>query len=155
MIRLLARGLHMVHSIDIADCPFNQRLDRQFELVEQRTYAGLVDEDDFDAERRGKRAGDLLEELKRTRPTSEDLVFTHGDFCLPNVIINPQQTEMSGLIDWGRGGIADRYQDIALAARSLAHNFSSQWIPLLLEEYGLTTPDQEKLRFYQLLDEFF
>jgi aminoglycoside phosphotransferase len=145
----------MVHNVDIDDCPFDQRLEGQIELVEQRTYAGLVDEDNFDKERRGRRAIDLLEELKRARPASEDLVFTHGDFCLPNVIINLQQTEISGLIDWGRGGIADRYQDIALAARSLAYNFSPQWIPLLFEEYGLTEPDQEKLRYYQLLDEFF
>src|SRR5579863_7043331 len=67
LVRLLARGLQMVHSIDIAGCPFDQRLDGQLELVEQRTYAGLVDEDDFDAERRGKRAVDLIEELKRTQ----------------------------------------------------------------------------------------
>ncbi len=40
-------------------------------------------------------------------------------------------------------------------ARSLTYNFGPRWVPLVLEEYGLPVPDEEKLKFYQLLDEFF
>ncbi|HLX56069.1 MAG TPA: phosphotransferase, partial [Ktedonobacteraceae bacterium] len=58
-------------------------------------------------------------------------------------------------IDWGRAGIADRYQDLALAARSLAYNFGPGWESLLWEAYGLQTVDAAKIAFYRLLDEFF
>jgi len=83
----------------------------------------------------------------------EDLVFTHGDYCLPNILLDRQLSQVSGLLDWGRAGIADRYNDLALAARSLARNFGDQWVPLLFTEYGLASPDRVKLQFSRALDE--
>ncbi len=95
----------------------------------------------------------MFQELLATKPANEDLVFTHGDYCLPNIIIN--NGDISGFIDWGRGGIADRYQDLALAARSLAYNFDAEWIKLLFKEYGIENIDYSKIEYYKLLDEFF
>ena len=42
----------------------------------------------------------------------EDVVFTHGDYCLPNVMI--LKGHLSGYIDWGYAGIGDRYLDKAV-----------------------------------------
>lgn len=153
LVRLLAKGLRMIHSIDIKNCPFDQRLDVKLKEAEYRAVNGLVDEDDFDDIRQGRKAVDLFHELLVAKPAKEDLVFTHGDYCLPNIIIN--NGDISGFIDWGRGGIADRYQDLALAARSLAYNFDAKWIPLLFKEYGIYNTDYSKIEYYKLLDEFF
>ncbi len=153
LIRLLAKGLRMIHSIDLNNCPFDQRLDVKIKAAESRMHQGLVEEADFDAERQGRKAADLFAELLVTKPAEEDLVFTHGDYCLPNIMIH--NGEISGFIDWGRGGIADRYQDLALAARSIASNFGAAWLPLFFKEYGLDEPDYAKIEFYKLLDEFF
>lgn len=153
LVRLLAKGLRMIHSIDISDCPLDQRLRIKIKEAEYRVNEGLVDEDDFDHSRRGRKAIDLFQELLTTRPVHEDLVFTHGDYCLPNIIIN--DGDIGGFIDWGRGGIADRYQDLALAARSLAYNFDAKWVTLLFEEYGIDKIDYSKIEYYKLLDEFF
>jgi len=153
LVRLLAKGLRMIHSVDIKDCPFDQRLSIKLKEAEYRTVNGLVDEDDFDDIRKGRKAIDLFQELIATKPAEEDLVFTHGDYCLPNIIIN--NGDIGGFIDWGRGGIADRYQDIALVARSLAYNFGEKWIPLLFKEYGMDKIDYSKIEYYKLLDEFF
>ena len=51
--------------------------------------------------------------------------------------------------------LADRYQDLALAARSLIRNFGPGWEPLFWEAYSLQTVDAAKIAFCQLLDEFF
>lgn len=153
LVRLLAKGLRMIHSVDIKECPFDQRLSIKLKEAEYRTVNGLVDEDDFDDIRKGRKAIDLFQELIATKPAEEDLVFTHGDYCLPNIIIN--NGDIGGFIDWGRGGIADRYQDIALVARSLAYNFGEKWIPLLFKEYGMDKIDYSKIEYYKLLDEFF
>jgi aminoglycoside phosphotransferase len=155
LVRLLADGLRQLHAIDIAACPFDMRLDAQIARAEARMRAGLVDESDFDEIRQGMRAAALFEQLQRDRPASEDLVFTHGDYCLPNVMIDRARRRVSGFIDLGRAGAADRYQDLALAARSLAHNFGPGHEPLLWESYGLRDVDHAKIAYYQLLDEFF
>lgn len=153
VVRLLAEGMRQLHQLDIRDCPFDMRLETQLAHAERRMRAGLVDESDFDDRRLGMPVAELFEQLLRDRPESEDLVFTHGDYCLPNILID--RGRVSGLIDLARAGVADRYQDLALAARSLAYNFGPGWEPLLFEAYGLREPDHAKIAYYQLLDEFF
>lgn len=154
MVRVLAEGLRRLHTLPVSDCPFNRSLDELLAEAQSRMTAGLVDETDFDECRLGCTAADLWEELLATRPLREDRVFTHGDYCLPNVLLT-KAGQFSGLIDWSRCGIADRHLDLSLARRSLIHNWGEQWIPLLWQEYGLATPDPARLEFYQLLDEFF
>lgn len=153
VVRILAQGMKMIHSLDIKDCPFDQTLDQKLEEARYRVANGLVDETDFEDEWLHRSAQDILAELMSDRPESEDLVFTHGDYCLPNIIIH--ENRLSGFIDWGSGGISDRYQDLSLAARSLSHNWGNQWVPLLLSEYGLKDTDERKMEYYRLMDELF
>ncbi len=154
LIRLYAQSLHQVHAVPAEDCPFDVRLDVKIAQAAQRLHAGSVDVLNFDPERRGRTAQSLFREVIDTRPADEDLVFTHGDYCTPNVLIDPDAMTLSGLIDWGRAGIADRCQDLALAARSIDYNFGAEWVKPFFEAYGVTA-DAAKVAFYRLLDEFF
>jgi aminoglycoside phosphotransferase len=154
LMRLYARGLRQIHSLPIENCPFDMRLDMTMAQAGQNLQAGRVDVEDFDPQRQGRTAQSLFRELLATRPDDEDLVFTHGDYCTPNLLIDPDAMTVSGFIDWGRAGVADRYTDLALAARSIDYNFGAEWIPPFFEAYGID-PDPAKLAFYQLLDEFF
>jgi aminoglycoside phosphotransferase len=151
-IEQLASSLKMIHSLPIQDCPFDARLDYKIELARERLTGGFVDEKDFDNERRGRTAESLFEELLANVPTKEDLVFTHGDYCVPNVIIN--NGFLSGFVDLGGASIADRFQDIALLTRSVCYNFGKRWEKSVFEIYGVE-PDWKKIHFYRLLDEFF
>ena len=155
VVRLLAEGLRTIHEVDITDCPFDMRLSYKIPLAQARVRAGLVDEEDLDEQRRGMHVDELIKQLLERQPKTEDLVFTHGDYCLPNILITPSTMQLSGFIDLGRAGIADRYQDLALVARSLLRNFGFGWESLLWEAYGLKEVDVDKIQFYQLLDEFF
>jgi aminoglycoside phosphotransferase len=152
IIEQLTRGLKMIHELPIENCPFVARLDGKIEIARERMITGLVEEEDFDEERLGRTAEDLFRELFATKPTNEDLVFTHGDYCAPNIII--ENGKLSGFVDWSGAGVADRYQDIALLTRSVWYNFGEDWTENVFEIYGIE-PDWERIHFYRLLDEFF
>jgi aminoglycoside 3'-phosphotransferase-2 len=79
---------------------------------------------------------------------------THGDASLPNFIWSPSSG--GGLIDLGRFGLADPYQDLALFLRSAARNHPEVDAPKLLKaRYPLAAIDADRCAFYRLLDELF
>ncbi len=154
LVRLYAEGLRTLHGLAIEDCPLDRTLRRKLEEAERRVREGKVDEDDLEDDHAGRTAGDILRQLLDTAPKQEELAFTHGDYCLPNVLIDGDR--VSGFIDVGRAGIADRYQDIALAIRSLRHNFGSdRYKDAFLANYGIDVLDEDKVNYYILLDELF
>lgn len=152
-MELLADALRGLHALPVAACPFDQRLASRVQVAQARIEAGLVDADDFDDERLGQSPQQVFAELCSTQPDHEDLVVSHGDACLPNLMA--VEGRFSGFIDCGRLGVADRYQDLALAARSLVYNFdNTRWVAPLFKRYGMVA-DERRLAFYRLLDEFF
>ncbi|NLS19535.1 aminoglycoside 3'-phosphotransferase [Rhizobium sp. P40RR-XXII] len=152
-VQLLADALRRLHAVDIAACPFDNRLENRIGAARARLLAGHVDEDDFDETRLGRSAEDLFRELQARRPSTEDFVVTHGDACLPNFIVDGDK--FSGYIDCCRLGIADRHQDIALACGSIERNFGERLVSEFLKAYGNFEPKAEKMAYYRLLDEFF
>ncbi len=140
--------LRELHALPVAECPFNARIAVQLEKARRNVEAGLVDPDDFDDEHLGATPTELFERLVSLAPPSEDLVVAHGDFCPPNVLLRPDGSAV--LIDVGRLGVADRHHDIALAHREL----DEEAVAAFDRACGLT-PDESKLYWYRLLDEFF
>lgn len=149
----LAQALRMLHAQPIDGCPFDQSVAAQIAHARQRVTAGLVDETDFDEERLGRTARDLLSEVEQRQPDDEAVTLTHGDACLPNILFDGGR--FTGFVDCGRVGLADPYQDLALAARSIAFNLGPEYVAVFFAHYGIPEPDERRLAFYRLLDEFF
>ncbi|NWA68565.1 phosphotransferase [Pseudomonas reactans] len=74
----------------------------------------------------------------------------HGDLCDTNVFVDAH--DQLHFIDLGRGGIADRWLDIAFAHRNLREDISDNAANNFLR--GLGEPDQSAKRVYfeQLID---
>lgn len=164
LVKLLAKGLKMLWSVDISDCPYISSVENKLRLAEFRVKNNLCCMEDAQAETYGKNGFEnpmkLFEYLKENKP-DEDFVFSHGDYCLPNIFI--KDNSISGFIDLGRSGVADKYQDIALCYRSLQHNYNGKYggkvyknfnAELLFDELGIL-PDWDKIKYYTLLDELF
>lgn len=132
LVTQLGRALRHLHdNVDITNCPFDMRL----------TIATFSD------------SAKTLAELLATAP-EEDLVYTHGDYCLPNIMIDEELGNVVGFVDLGHAGIADRYHDLALCLRSMQYNIGKDYSQIFLEAYGLfTTWDENKIYFYQKLED--
>ena len=152
IIELLAEGLRHIHSIEIAACPFDNQIAALIKRARVNIFEGHVS-GDFAADHEGRSVHEVLADVIATRPTEEDMVFTHGDYCLPNVLIAPDTLTINGTIDWGHAGIADRYYDLTQVMRSITYNFGEEWVTPFWEAYGVTEIDHAKLTFFRALDD--
>lgn len=152
-IALYATALKQLHALAIDGQAYKQDLAEKIEGARKNMIAGQVQEEDFDEDHKIFTPQALFEEMLTLYPSSADLVFTHGDYCFDNLII--QQANQMAFIDIDRGGIADRYQDISIAIREIKSVFTEDMVSLFLKTYGLADLDQQKLKFYRMLDEFY
>jgi aminoglycoside phosphotransferase len=82
---------------------------------------------------------------------SNEPVFGHGDYCLPNVIVRSER--LSGIIDWSRGGYADKRFDIATALFTLRIPETlrnNSYLDTFLQAYGYTE-SVESLHYFEAL----
>lgn len=164
LLSALAYGLKMLWEVDVRECPRVRDLDVVLKEARIQVENDLVDLDNVEPTTFGEGGFEspkhLLEWLENNRPSFEP-VFSHGDYCLPNVFL--ENDRIKGFIDLDRAGIGDKWNDIALCYRSLKHNFDGTYggkvyedfnPDMLFEALGIE-PDWEKIKYYLLLDELF
>jgi aminoglycoside 3'-phosphotransferase-1 len=152
VVDALAAFMRRIHAIPVAACPFDNALGPRLDHARARIDAGEVDEDDFDEERLGQSAEQVWADMQALLPLPSDDVVTHGDFSLDNLLI--EGGVVTGCIDVGRAGIADRCQDLSILWTCLGA-FGAGMQDRLIGQYGMGEPDPRSFRFHMLLDEFF
>lgn len=154
----LAGGLSMLWNFPLAEGLRDFSLEKELDDAEKRLDSIDWAEKSDDLKAQFPSARDLLGWLRANKP-EEDRVLSHGDYCLPNVFL--KNGEVSGFLDLGHCGIADRYRDISLGLKSMKNNLSGVfggpvregYDPALLFDALGIAPDEEKLQYYLLLDE--
>ncbi|MDM7854213.1 aminoglycoside 3'-phosphotransferase [Cellulomonas alba] len=148
--RAIGAGLRAMHDALPADgCPFDWGVGARVEAARQRT-----------AERRasGRLDAALEAELDRREaaldalpaaPPVDLLVVCHGDACAPNTLLD-DEGRWSGHVDLGALGVADRWADLAVAARNTVWNYGPGYEDAVVEAYGVE-PDDERAAFYRHL----
>lgn len=153
MVIRYAYALKQLHALPLdGNIPYWPLEDR-LRVAQVRLQERAIDEDDIDPQFKHLSLQDLFEEMMKLNPGDLDEVCTHGDYCFDNLLFDGDA--LSGLIDMGRGGRGDRYQDLAIAARTVREAFGEKMLGLFFSSYGLNNPSAEKLRFYRMLDEFY
>ncbi len=148
VVKGLAKGIKMLWSVDITGCPVMWDVNTKLKLAKEK----LSERAELTA---------LYDELSENRPC-EELVFSHGDYCLPNVFL--EGSDCVGFLDLGSAGVADKWYDVMMCLWSLSYNFKTlggmdeetyqRYEALFFEELGLT-PNEEKMNYYAKLDAFF
>ena len=118
LVKILAKGLKTLWKVDITNCPYNNFIDNKLRLAEMRVLNNEFNIEDMELETyygtKFDSPSHILEWLKDNKPIDE-LVFSHGDYCLPNIF--SEDGEISGFIDLGRSGIADKYHMCLICER--------------------------------------
>ncbi len=149
LVRALGSGLRTFHdAVGEEWCPFRFDLSRALAHVETRVRTDDIDPAGFHDQHAHLTPAEALAELEALAPDSEDLVVCHGDFCPPNMLL--EDWRVTGFVDLGELGAADRWWDIAVGAWSVGWNFGEEFEPLFYESYGIA-PDPERIRFFRLL----
>jgi kanamycin kinase len=149
LVRALGRGLREFHgAVGEEWCPFRFDLGRALAHVEDRVRTNDISPGGFHAEHAHLTPAAALAELEALAPPDEDLVVCHGDFCPPNVLL--EDGRVTGFVDLGELGAADRWWDVAVGAWSVGWNFGKELEPLFYASYGID-PDPGRIRFFRLL----
>ncbi|MBH5335333.1 APH(3'') family aminoglycoside O-phosphotransferase [Streptomyces pactum] len=157
----IADAVRRLHGLPAAECPFRRDLDTMVALARDVVARDAVNPEFLPDDQQGTPGTELLARLvpqlaERRAQEAADTVVCHGDLCLPNIIVDPDTGDVSGFIDLGRLGTADRHADLALLLANARETWEDEERAraadaAFAERYG-TAPDPARLRFHLDLD---
>ncbi|MFI6413345.1 APH(3'') family aminoglycoside O-phosphotransferase [Streptomyces sp. NPDC050585] len=157
----IADAVRGLHEVPVPECPFRRDLDAMVAVARDVVARGAVNPDFLPVEQQHTPPAELLARLtpqlpRRREQEAADTVVCHGDLCLPNIILDPRTLDVSGFVDLGRLGRADRYADLALLLANARETWADEERAeaadtTFAQRYGII-PDPDRLRFYLHLD---
>ncbi|MEO3853037.1 APH(3'') family aminoglycoside O-phosphotransferase [Streptomyces sp. B8F3] len=157
----IAEAVGALHALPAADCPYHRDLDDVMATARDVVARGAVNPDFLPEEQQHTPAAELLARLepqlaRRRKQAADDTVVCHGDLTLANIVLDPGTLDMTGFVDLGRLGLADRHSDLALVLANSRETWPDEAEARVrdaafAERYG-TEPDPDRLRFYLHLD---
>ncbi|MDE6749490.1 MAG: aminoglycoside 3'-phosphotransferase [Lachnospiraceae bacterium] len=149
----IAYELRKLHETDYSDCPIPDRTAEYLAVAEKNYCTGNYDKlpcpDSF-SYRSAKEAYDVLTAEKGAL---QNKVLLHGDYCLPNIVLN--NWNLSGFIDVGNGGVGDRHIDIFWGIWSLWFNLKTdKYQERFLDAYGRDKADESILKIVAAAEVF-
>lgn len=150
---LLAECLRMLHETDASDCPVQNRMQTCLETAAKHYEAGRFDGALTVGGAGFADARAAWETLQQGKGCLRSDVLLHGDYCLPNVLLD--NWRFTGFIDVGSGGLGDRHADLFWGAWSLGFNLKTdRYTGRFLDAYGRDKADGEMLRVIAALEAF-
>ena len=139
---LLGERLRELHSLDFSGCPVQDRMSSYRALAERNYAHGAYDLSYFDGQPDVSAA---WREIEECGGSLSGRVLLHGDFCLPNVMLDDWR--FSGFIDVGNGGVGDPHIDLFWGAWTLNFNLhTDKYRDVFFDAYGRDAIDLDKIR---------
>ena len=149
----IAYELRKLHETDYTGCPVQDRTAEYLAGAEKNYHMGNYDKSRFPDSfgyRSAKEAHDVLIAEKEALKSK---VLLHGDYCLPNIILD--DWKLSGFVDVGCGGIGDRHIDIFWGVWTLWFNLkTNKYRERFLDAYGRDKADGAILKIVAAAEVF-
>ncbi|MCH9277285.1 aminoglycoside 3'-phosphotransferase [Bifidobacterium amazonense] len=152
MTEILAHTLRSLHDMDGSDCPEPKRMERYVATAKRNHDAGRYDTS-FYVDWYGDATIDEIFRIAEQGAALCSDVLLHGDYCLPNVILD--DWSFSGFVDLDCAGLGDRHVDVFWALWTLRFNLHTDaYRDYFLDAYGRDLVDEEKLRTIAAIEVF-
>ena len=143
--RLLGERLRWLHETDITGCPVEDRNAEYLATVERNYQTGNYDKYQFPDSFGYRNAEEAMSKVEEGRHLLNGKVLLHGDYCLPNIMLD--DWHFSGFIDLGNGGVGDRHIDLFWGIWSLWFNLkTNDYRDRFLDAYGRDLVNEDALR---------
>lgn len=150
---LLGERLRMLHETDGRGCPVQDRTRGYWEQAERNYRAGGFDDAFSFGEWRFASAQEAWSAARQGAHLLERDALIHGDFCLPNVMLD--NWRFSGFIDLGSAGMGDRHIDLFWGMWTLRRNLGTdRYGGRLLDAYGREKIQPDLLRTVAAIESF-
>lgn len=145
LAELIGKKLGYLHSLDYNCCPVKNRCDTYLNSVKSGYLEGRYDEGLFFGDFTFKTRDEAYRTVEDNAKYFKTDTLLHGDYCLPNIILN--NWEFSGFIDLGCGGVGDRHIDLFWGAWTLRYNLGTdKYRDIFFDAYGRNKFEPEMLR---------
>ena len=150
---ILGQRLRQLHETDYAGCPVLDRMESYRALAEENYRTGNFDRSAFPDSFGYRSPEEAWAVVCREGQLLRNDTLIHGDYCLPNVMLD--NWRFSGFIDLGNGGAGDRHIDLFWGIWSLGFNLKTdRYRERFLDAYGRDKVEAEKLRIVAAYEVF-
>jgi kanamycin kinase len=149
----IAERLVLLHSLDYADCPIPNHTERYLAKAEGNYRSGIYDQSLFPDNWGYSSAEEAWQVIENHGHLLKTDTLLHGDYCLPNILLNDWR--FSGFIDLDSGGVGDRHVDIFWGAWTLFFNLKTdKYRDRFFDAYGRDKIDNKMLRVVAACEAF-
>ena len=141
----LGEMLRSLHESSYTGCPIQNRTEVYIATVEDNYRTGNYDKSQFPDSFGYKSADEAYRVFCDGREGLRADTLIHGDYCLPNVMLD--DWKLSAFIDVGNGGVGDRHVDLFWGVWTLWFNLKTdKYADRFLDAYGRDAVEREMLR---------
>lgn len=145
LCEITATALRQLHELSWSGCPVTNRTETCLAAASENYAAGKFDRSLFPDNWGYTSAEEAWQMIRENGPFLRSDTLIHGDYCLPNVMLN--NWDFSGFIDVGNGGVGDRHMDLFWGAWTLHYNLKTDiYASRFLDCYGRDKVNPELLR---------
>ena len=144
LAKVFGEALRRLHELPADGCPVGNRDSELRNLAEASLEAR-----DYDVSHIPEPLEEAAAKLHRQTPQDSQVVL-HGDYCLPNIILDGFR--LTGFVDLGNGGLGGRHYDLYWGVFTLEYNLkSSAYKDLFLDAYGRSLIVPELLDYNRIV----